>query len=184
MGEQIMRKLIGMFIAYCICFVSCTNSKKKTETKRDNSREIMDVTNYTGNAVAFFSPGDQNSETISIIPVAEKDSNIFKQDDIYKSVKGKCAIRIMVGDSIRQRLLLNSPEKKSLSSEICNVPDDVYYAKVWVSYKGYLENKPKSKFVNNSDSCSVRVLGWSVDENGKVTSDGIKQFIVLKNCPN
>ena len=179
-----MKSLIGIFIVLCICFVSCTNSKNKTETTPKNDKQIMDVTNYTGNGVAFFSPGQQNSQAISIIPVDEKDSTKFKQDDIYKSVIDKCAIRITVGYNIRYHKLLDSPEKKPLLLKLCNVYDEEYYAKVWISYKGFLENTPKSKFVNNSDSCSIRVLGWSVNEKGKVTSDGIKQFIVLSNCKN
>ena len=132
----------------------------------------MDITSYNGNAVAFFSKAVNNSQSIIFIPIQEKDSNKFKNENIFELIKGRCSISIFVGDYMINKLL-NSKEKVVLTKKICNVNSD-YYAKIWIKYEKYEEATLKRKFKLTSDSCARRDIGES--EN----SHGIMEFKILQ----
>lgn len=137
-------------------------------------KKIMDVSNYTGNAVAFFVTQRHNDfYSAYIIPISEKDSNVFKKDDfdVFNAIKGQCSITLYIGNNLYD--LQSSKYKKKFDKEICNVHADCY-VKIWISYHNYVEQISKRKKELKSDSCEIR--GLSRGKNGK-----INEFKILKN---
>ena len=59
----------------------------------------MDITSYNGNAVAFFSKAVNNSQSIIFIPIQEKDSNKFKNENIFELIKGRCSVSLRLATS-------------------------------------------------------------------------------------
>jgi len=160
-----MKKQILFLFMLSVFFQSCkTERKSKPESHDLPKSKVMDITSYTGNAVAFLSVYRGSAQNITFIPVLEKDSDKFKEADIFKLIQGRCSIVLHVGDYLRN-VLLNSKEKKVLDREICNVDKFEYYVKIWISYKNYEERSYDRKYKLTTDSCSRRYLIPSPNEN-------------------
>ena len=124
---------------------SCNNNQKTTDkVKCIHNQKVMDISSYTGNAVAFFDNGHNDFYSAYIIPILEKDSDIFKQKsfDIFNGIKGRCSINFTIDYFLYD--LQNSASKKKLDRIICNVHAN-YYAKIWISYSKYEELLLKRK---------------------------------------
>ncbi len=105
---------------------------------------------------------------MTFIPVQEKDSNVFKKEnfDIYKAIEGKCSVKMMIYDLwIR---LIESKYKKVLDHEVCNVIDETYYVKIWISYTGYIEGPYRYTKEPTSDSCGRRSISWMDSDSAKI----------------
>ena len=135
---------------------SCNHDHiNKQKTKHLSIPEIVDISSYKGNAVVFFVKGHNDFYSAYIIPILEKDSNVFKKDDfdVFNSIIGRCSISIYIGYILYD--LQNSETKKKLVRKVCNIHAD-YYAKIWINYQDYEELLAKRKKVLKSDSCEIR----------------------------
>jgi len=155
-----MKEKVLFGVILLISFLSCNTEKRyKKVIPVPIKHHVMDITSYTGNAVAFFHEGHDYFYSVYIIPIEEKDSNIFKKKDfdVFKSIIGQCSIYFTIGYDLYK--LQASDSKKKLNQKVCNVYTDrntEYYIKVWISYKDYVESKEKRKKVLTSDSCEIR----------------------------
>lgn len=137
-------------------FQSCNHAQiNKQNAKQPSITKIMDISSYKGNSVVFFVKGHNDFYSAYIIPIMEKDSNVFKKDDfdVFNATMGRCSISIYIGYILYD--LQNSETKKKLDRKICNVHAD-YYAKIWISYQDYEELLTKREKVLKSDSCEIR----------------------------
>lgn len=165
-----------------ICFVflfafSCKNVKQE---KQENVCSLMDITSYTGNAIAFFKDGLQSTSLryfVQLIPISEQDSNVFKMEDfdIYKAAEGKPSFFFNIDYTIYK--LYVSEYKKQKIDEICNVTDFLdSYVKVWIDYQDYDDISKERGDTILTDSCAVREL--FIGMNGK-----LNEFKILKTIP-
>lgn len=167
-----MKKLIVLIFILLVLFQSCNFERKnKQEVKYLPVPKVMDISSYKGNAVAFFSSKRGNAQSITIIPVLEKDSNKFKTTDVFESIKGRCSINISIGDHLRNTLIY-CRQKKVLNRVLCNANSN-YYAKIWINYKDYNEQTLKRKRQLTTDSCTCRDLG------GYKKGGGLIEFKIL-----
>jgi hypothetical protein len=169
-----MNKLLIINVIVISSFFSCNNDiKQKSEKQVISNYKSIDVTSYTGNAIAFFSEG--NNRYITLIPVLEKDSIKFKDADIFQSIKGRYSVNMFIGKYLIKKLE-DSNEKKELKRKICNVWSATYYIKIWISYKNYEDYTYKKRRNEElSDSCNSRDIA-----NTKYNSKLI-EFKILNN---
>lgn len=167
-----MKKLILLIFILLLLFQSCNFERKnKQGVKYIPVSEVMNISSYKGNAVAFFSAKRGNAQSITIIPVLEKDSDKFKATDVFESIKGRCSINISIGDYLRNTLIY-SKQKRILNRVLCNANSD-YYAKIWINYKDYNEQTLKRNRQLTTDSCVCRDLG------GYKKGGGLIEFKIL-----
>lgn len=167
---------IIFLLVFSLLFFTCKQQKKKDEKVK--YAPLMDITSYTGNAVAFFKDGLQYNPhrfSVQIIPISEKDSNVFKQDNfgIYEAIKNKPSYFFNIDYKIYD--LYASNQKRKLERKICNIDNLIdTYIKVWVSYQNYEDiSKARGEKII-TDSCSVREI--YIGHNGK-----LNEFKVLSN---
>jgi len=167
-----MKKQILLTFLFFVLFQSCNFERKNNQDEKyDSVPKVMNISSYKGNAVAFFSFKRGNGQSITIIPVLERDSNKFKTKDVFELIKGRCSINISIGDHLRN-VLINCKQKKVLTRVLCNVNSD-YYVKIWINYKDYNEQTLKRKKLLITDSCACRDLG------GYNNGGGLIEFKIL-----
>lgn len=159
---------IIFLLIFSLLVFSCREQTKKEQ--KVNYAPLMDVTSYTGNAVAFFRDSLQYSNNrfgVQLVPVSELDSNIFKQEnfDVFKAIKNKPRFTFDIGDEIYK--LYVCKQKKKYNHKICNISDKYNsYVKIWISYQNY-EDISKARGIKiTTDSCSVREI--FIGHNGKL----------------
>lgn len=158
-----MKKTFLIFPILIVSLFACQN-KPKTVIGKENTPihdvkpKLMDISSYTGNALIFYAEEYHVDPHVYLILIAEKDSNVFKQQtfDIRKAVQGKCSIYTLIGYA-RMSRLQTCKEKQILDFEICNI-DYKYYVKAWICYAKMIEAMQKRKTPLLTDSCEVRNL--------------------------
>ncbi len=155
-----------VMILLFVLLISCKPENKENQNLKRPSSPKMIITNYTGNAVAFFA--EDGRDIMIFIPVQEKDSNVFKKEnfDIYKAIECKCGVRMMIyGLWIR---LVESKYRKVLDHEVCNVIDETHYVKIWISYTGYIEGPYRYTKEPQTDSCAIRHIHSMESDTAKI----------------
>ena len=151
------------FLFALILLISCKDSHHKDIIPK--RKLIVDVTEYTGNAMVFFNT-EMFGDKLYIIPVAGVDSNTFKRMDVLKTV-GKSVCIQMHLDHEKFLSILNSKSESALMHKVCNLPSDsMYYTRIFISYKNYDslilwhydKNHNIVKANNDIDSCGTKVI--------------------------
>lgn len=170
-----MKNVIFTFI--CLFLVSCNEKNANNQSIEKAIPQVMDISSYTGNAIAFFVDGiwggDPGRFTMQLITVEEPDSNIFKQDtfDIIKHVQGRPSIYFSYGTEIYK--LYQNKYKKKYDLDICNIYNKIdAYIKIWISYENYMDVKKETGDTIWTDSCAYRMI--DITPNG-----ALKEFKVL-----
>jgi len=92
-----VKVLFGVIIL--ISFLACNIEKRNRISNQEPVKHhVIDITSYTGNAVAFFHEGHDDFYSAYIIPIVEKDSNVFKKKDfdVFKAIIGRCSIFLLL----------------------------------------------------------------------------------------
>ena len=152
------------FILVAIVVSSCQNEHDSHHGKF-NQDHYIEVSNYTGNALVFYSIKTMGYK-VFIIPVAEKDSNVFVKRDIDSLSKGRPSLQISFGDDYLNCLKADT-NREILMNSICNIPryDTLFYSRVYISYKNLAEipilqtnKKGIETYERQPDSCGTILL--------------------------